>query len=414
MRGLTPPLTTIEANLFDPSQALLQRHLDDDPSLSPEQRASLAADERVQRDRHALTETPAADQTPTPAEEIAPVPLPPVLAELVRRRIDAQQLRLPTTPRPGLIVRIDQAVGPEGPLDWDLSHPIYALLAEPTEQADIWYGWLMAHETDYATHWDLLLEEADQPYEPLAAMVQTWNPVHLYLPAISASLGQLSPQRLAAVQTLANDLGDSQPDASMAAPGTLVQRTTSAGQLILTGSPLGDATDPRWRYQELYGAAADFVRAIAKHALEQRQVHQAQPWWSSVLRNLKAAAQATGLALNPAPLAALGDESAPQDRDDSTDPASAQTQRLGELIELRLLPSSDGEAVQLHLTLIQQAPLSVGVARGDQVRQQALLTLDAPEADLFIGADQDVTLFIRDEQDQVLFSAELAHDRAAD
>ncbi|MBK1620161.1 hypothetical protein CKO42_17275 [Lamprobacter modestohalophilus] len=412
MRGLSPSLTTIEANLFDPSEALVQRYLDDDLSLPPEQREALATDAGVQRYQQALQEMQTSDQASEAdqaPEVIAPVPLPPRLAELVQHRIDAQNLRLPTTPQPGLIVRIDQAMGPHGPLDWDMSRPFFALLSEPTEHRDIWYGWLMASEMDYAGHWDLLLEDSDQPYEPLAAMVQTWNPVHLYVPAISAALGQLSPDRLAAVRALANDLGGEQPDLSKAAPGTLVQRTTSAGHLVLTGSPLGDATDPRWRYQELYFEAAGFLRAMAQNALEQRAASQAQPWWETLLNAFKAAAQAADLSLMPVPVAALSDQ-APSDN--GRDVASEQAQRLGDLVEFRLLTSNEGDAVQIHLTRVQEEPLSVGIARGDQVRQQTLLNADHPEVDLFVGADQDWTFFIRDDNDQVLFFVELSRVRA--
>lgn len=405
MRKLTPPLSVIEANLFDPSLHLMQRCLTDDPALPPEERASLAADEGFHRYRQALDEASVADNTPSP---IVPVPLPDDLAEMVRQRVSTQGLDLPPTPLPGRIVRIDQAVGPDGPMAWDMAQPLVVLLSEQTEHPDIWYGWLMSSETDYAGHWDLLLEEADEPYDLLAAMVQAWNPIHLYGPAISASLGQLAPERLAAVRELAHDLGGAQPDASDADPGTLVQRTTSGDHLVLTGSPLGDDADPRWRYQELYFAAADFVRAMAKNALDQRATRQAQPWWETVLAGLRTATQSAGIALTPVTAPALGDESAVAAGDADGD----QVHRIGEMVELRLLPSADGDAVQLHLVLAQTAPLRVGLVLGDQVRQQRLLTPDAPEADLFAGADQALKFFIRDADGQVRFSMELGNIRA--
>jgi hypothetical protein len=419
MSRLTPPLPIIEASLFDPSPALMQRYLDGDPTLSSEQRQTLADDDGVRIYRRALEQT-AEDLNPaeeTPAEitaEITPIPLPPRLAEMVRQRVAARDLHLPTDPRPGLMARIDQALGPDGPLDWDLSRPFVALLSEPTEQPDIWYGWLMASETDYAGHWDLLLQAGDQPYDPSAAMVQTWNPIHLYVPAIRAAVGQLSPQRLAAVRALAAELGGPAPDPALAAPGTLVQRTTSTGALILTGSPLGDDTDPRWRYQELYFAAAGLVRAMAREAIKQRAGAQARSWWETVLTRLKTAAQVAGIPVTPVTVAALSDPMMRTDGRDDAATISEQTQRIGDLVELRLLPSTDGEAVQLHIQLAQAAPLTVGIARADQVRQHALLTTEQPEADLFVGADQDLRFFIRDAQDHTLFAMELHHDDAPD
>jgi hypothetical protein len=333
--------------------------------------------------------------------------LPARLAEKVHQRVVAQELKLSRTPRPGLIARIDQAEGPDGPLGWDVSRPLVALLSEPTEHPEIWYGWLMASETDYAAHWDLLLEEEDQPYDPLAAMVQTWNPVHVYAPAISASLGRLSPGRLAAVRGLACDLGGASPDASDAAPGTLVQRTTSAGHLVLTGSPLGDDTDPRWRYQELYFAAAGFVRAMARHALKHLNARRARPWWKTVLVDLQAAAQTAGISVTPVMAPALGDGLAVTPGGAGRSADQDQVVRIGEMIELVLLPSPEGDALQFHLALLQSAPLRVGISLGDRVRQQALLTAHTPEADLFVGADQALTFFIRDTDEQVRFSMEL-------
>ncbi|WP_213458880.1 hypothetical protein [Thiocapsa sp.] len=376
---------------------MVQRFLDDDPALTSEERTSLAADEGIQTHRQALDE---ADVSADTSAVVVPVALPNHLAEMVRQRVAVQDRNLSPAPLPGLIVRIDQAVGPDGPLGWDIAHPFVVLLSEPTEHPDIWYGWLMSSETDYAGHWDLLLEETDQTYDPLAAMVQTWNPVHLYVDAISAPLGQLSPERLATVRELAQDLGGAQPDASDAAPGTLVQRTTSGDHLVLTGSPLGDGADPRWRYQELYFEAAGFVRTMARKALEHLAARQASSWWESVMTGLRTAAETAGITLTPVTAATLGDEAA-------VAAGAEQVHRIGEMVELRLLPSTEGDAVQLHLVLAQTAPLRVGLALGARVRQQALLTQAAPETDLFAGADQALTFFIRDEDDQVRFSMAL-------
>jgi hypothetical protein len=405
MRRLTPPLAVIEASLFDPSLDFVQRWLDGDPELSSEERASLAADAGFQSYLQAADEKNLSGGAPGLP---VPVRLPGRLAEQVQQRVAAQELNLPRTPRPGLIVRIDQAVGPDGPLGWDTSRPFVVLLSEPTEHPDIWYGWLMASETDYAAYWDFLLDEQDQPYDPLAAMVQVWNPVHVYTPAIAATLGLLSWQRLAVVRQLACDLGGPQPDASDAAPGTLVQRAISAGQLVLTGSPLGDDTDPRWRYQELYFEAAGFVRSMAKHALEHLHAQRAQPWWRTVFADLRAAAEAFGVALTPVTAPALGDEAA---NGEGRDVDQAQAVRIGEMVEFRLLPSAEGDALQLHLALLQSAPLRVGLALGGRDRQHALLTIDSPAADLFVGADQALTFFIRDGDEQVRFSMELGDVR---
>ncbi len=398
MRILSPPLSVIESTLFDPSFGLIRRWIDADPSLSADDLASLAADEEASALRRDLDDLRAED---TDALTMTTVAMPAHLAAQVNERVRASALGLSASqPIPGLIVRVDQAIGPDGPLGWDMAYPFAVLLSEPTEQPNIWYGWLMASETDYAGHWDLLLDEADQPVDPLAAMVQTWNPVHLYLPCASAALGRLSPERLAAVRDLVNDMAAEDPDPAAADPGTLVQRTTSSGSLVLTGSPLGNDADPRRRYQQLYFEAAGFVRAIARHALDHLLEPDPQPWWHGLLDDLRQAAGAAGLPLVPVPVAALGeDDDAVAVMTDAGPPY-----RLGDLVELRLIASPAGDAVQLHLTLLRDEPLSVAVMRGERVRQQARLTAQASDADLFIGADQTLSLVVRDDADAILFS----------
>ena len=103
--------------------------------------------------------------------------------------------------------------------------------------------------------------------------------------------------------------------------------------------------------------------------------------------------------------AALGDE-APLTAEDAD---RNQALRIGDMVELRFLPSPDGDALQIHVRLVQEATLHVGLARGEQVRQQAWLTRDASETDLFVGVDQALTFFIRDKDDQIQFSMDLGN-----
>ena len=269
MHRLSPDLTVIESNLFDPSPALVRRWRAGDPSLSPERRAALDADPAARAIAEALEAPPLeplpADLEP-PEDPATPVTLPPRLADLIRRRREAAAAHAGAVPGPGSILRIAQAIGPEGPLDWDLNKPLYVLLSEPAEHPDIGYGWLVTGELDYATHWDLILDQGDGPLDPDAVMVQVWNPVHCYLPARSAIVGQVRRATLEAARSLALDLLGDPPDAAAANPGAWVERLTSDGHPIVTGTPLGDEDDPRWRYQELYFAAAGFLRDLARHA----------------------------------------------------------------------------------------------------------------------------------------------------
>lgn len=391
MLKLTPPLSVIESNLFDPSLDQLRRWSAPDAQPAP---ADPDCQELLQAWNRIETAIPEPHAAPPPG------PMPAHLADKIRQRL-AVANQTPQHPEPGLIVRLDRAMGPQGPLDWDMPQPLAVLLAEPTEEPDLWYGWLMAWETDYASPWDLILDDQDTPIDPLAAMVQVWNPVHLYWPAASAVLGRLQPERLAAVRDLALDLGTAAPPAGTARPGALVQRTTSGGHLVLTGTPLGADDDPRRRYRELYFAAAGLVRDMARQAVP---VAAARPWWAGVLDAFRDSVRAAGLTLTPLPVAALGPS--------EPEPDATASWQLADWITTRLIPGATGDSLRLQLRLLQSEPLLVGLERGGRVRQQSLLTPEAPEADLIAGADQDLTFFIRDAAGTTLYALPLHDDRA--
>ena len=413
MRQLAPPLTVIEANLFDPSPVLLQRWMGGDPTLSAECRGALAADARAQTLAALWREPEPADLGPIHATAGADrqVPLPPQLAAAIDARLALVARRLSTRPRPGLILRIDRPQGPSGPLDWDLNQPLAVLLAEPAGHPDIWSGWLMAAEIDYATDWDLLLEEDDAPYDPSVAMVQVWNPVQVYCPTASAALGELRPSRMAAVRDLAIDFLAAPPDPAAAEPGILVQRTTGGGHLVLTGTPVGDGPDPRWRYRELYGAAADFVRHLARHA--QTELAARPDWLGRVRDAVRAAVEQAKQGRLPQggtvpdwelqhavpTMAAFRVEE--QDTGGGPDiPADADlpTWWLPGRLELRLIPGVEGGAMCIRATLAGTEPVTVALESDGQTWQMQRLDPASPgaAAELFAGPEDGLTLRIRD------------------
>ncbi len=399
MRQLVPPLNVIESNLFDPSLALIQRWIDGDDSQSAAQRDALSADPRACAMADALR-APASQDLDIADDE--PPTLPRYLVDLIENRVQTAARGLDLTPRPGLMLRLDRALAPSGPTGWDMGQPLAVLLSEPTEHPEIWYGYLMSAETDYAGRWDLLLEDQDAPFDPLAAMVQVWNPVHVYTPSASAALGELSPPRLAAVRGLALDLFDealrdahAQDIALDSSPGTLIQRATSAGQLVLTGTPLGDESDPRRRYRTLYFAAADLVRDLARQAVQ--ELSPTPSWGQRLLDGLRTAAREWQLVLEPIPMPAMGRVAEP--------PETSALWRLGDWLDVRLIPSHSGEAVQIHAVRRASEPLVVELAAAGQVRQRQRLDEGRPEADLFVGAGEGLTLRVRAADDRVVFEA---------
>lgn len=398
MLKLTPPLTVIEASLFDPSFSMLRRWSEEPDARLP---SADPVSPLVEPDREELirdwNQCQAAIAHPPAATALCPMPAS--LAAKIRQRLASQDRAPPLQPAPGLIVRIDRPMGPQGSLDWEMPQPLTVLLAGPTEQRDLWQGWLMAWETDYASDCDLILDDQDAPHDPLAAMVQVWNPLQLYWPAASAVLGQLQPERLAAVRDLALEMSTTSPEPGTGRAGTLVQRATSGGHLVLTGMPLVDADDPRWRYRELYFAAADLLRDMARQSVS---ADLTRPWWKSLFNAFQEGTRAAGLRLTPMPIAALGPA--------ELEAESAASWQLADWILCRLIPGATGDSVRLQLRLLQSEPLLVGLQRGERVRQQARLTPEMPETALIAGADQGLTFFIRDATGETLFALPLRDD----
>ncbi len=192
--------------------------------------------------------------------------------ELIRRRSDAMKAAESLSgkvPAAALIVELSEIRTPKpGQLDWVMQVPLYALLDEPDETPQVWHGWLVSGEPDYASWWDFVLQDQDEPFEPFASVVQLWNPVQVYLPMISKAVSSLSLRRLQAVRALAADFVDGTiPPGVPVWPGRVAVRETSDGMVVATGSPLGGERDPRHRYQYLLHCAAEAIREPARFAI---------------------------------------------------------------------------------------------------------------------------------------------------
>ncbi|OAD20568.1 hypothetical protein THIOM_003722, partial [Candidatus Thiomargarita nelsonii] len=182
----------MENELFTPSINLICRFAADDPSVTPTLKNALAKNAEAQQ----LVKEIKENQSVNNETQASTTALPAFLREQIRRRRKVLSAQFSPVPTAGQILRIDEIRGPSGLLDWDLPRPLAALLGEPTETADVWYGWMVTSETDYATDWDMLLEPEDEPFDPIAGMIQIWNPVYIYLPSTSRILAELKPARL--------------------------------------------------------------------------------------------------------------------------------------------------------------------------------------------------------------------------
>ncbi len=369
MRKLWPPLPLIENELFAPSAALLQRWRDGD--APPELAAALARDPDARSRRAALDW---ADQQDFAPGDDYPVQPPAALREQFRRRDETRRAAFSPKPTAGQILRLDAVIGPAGPLDWDLPRPLAVLIAEPTATPQVWWGWLVApaSETDYAAFYDVLLGPEDEPCDPLAGMVQLWNPVHVYLPSASRVLAELQPDRLAALRALAAECAaTAPPDTILPQPGEILVRQVGA-YTVRTGTPYGGAQDPRLRYQRLYFEAAAAVKEPARWAAAARSPLERM---LDTLRDWAADVGALWTPYTPAPQRMAGTPGAsPWDTVAHYD--------LDETLRLRLWVDEANRLLHLRLECRADLDLRIQLQEDGETLQTATLRPDAPAVEL--------------------------------
>ena len=409
MTKLYPPIGAIEEDLFSPSDRLIERWIDGGSALSDASRAALEGDPAAREKREifeASNAQPPQAGLPTIAEAGEQAGMPPWLMEMIERRSAAgTRFSGPAEPMAGQLRLVDRAVGPDGgDLGWDMNRPLAVLLWRETEDPAVWAGWMASHESDYASYWDVLLEDGDQPCDPLVAMIQLWNPVHVYAESTGRVLGQLSEPRLAAlVVAFADFLSGERPDASHARPGSLIDRLTTTGERIMTGTPVGEEEDPRRRYQDFYFAAAGLVKDVARLAVA-RQADEAEPagdawatvtaWLGQLVERLPAFAAGWAQPLEPVvPEAAMGE--IPE--------VGLEGYRIPGLLEIHLIPSIPLEAeednavlIKLGLRSLAETSLTVQLMQGSRRLQRLTLAPDSREEGIRVSPETGLRLEMND------------------
>ena len=211
MRNLWPPITVIESSLQGGAS---------EPLHFPDQGDAL-------------------EQPSVPGAE-----MPAFIRDKIQRRVASRMAQFDTTPKAGQIWRFDG--------NDDNTSPLSVLLNKQQENTR-WQGWLAAAETDYATHLDVLLEPKDEPFDPVAGMVQTWNPVVVDVSKGSRVLAQISESRLNAIREIAQGQC---AESGGARAGFVAPLKTNSGATVLAGTRIAHPEDPRRQYQTLYRNAA--------------------------------------------------------------------------------------------------------------------------------------------------------------
>lgn len=407
MGRLYPPIDVIEEDLFSPSDDLVERWIAGDPSVSDALRQALEADPTAGRIRQVFEEyarpaRPEGSARATVRPVTAGGGIPAWLAEMIERRVEAQKAFSDVVePAPGQLRLVDRAIGSDGvALGWDINRPLGVLLWRETEDPGVWVGWMAAPDTDYATYWDVILEEQDRPFDPIVSMIQIWNPVQISLPSTGRVLGQVSDSRLAAIAAAFSDLlAGERPDESSARPGMLIDRVTSTHERLMTGTPLGGAEDPRRRYRDLYFAAAGLVKDLARLAVEAAAAQRAEEaaaaatvadprkaakeWVVRLVERLAAFAALWGARLEPVvPQAAMGLDAE----------RGSESYRIPDLLEVGLIPvktDEGGAVLKLKLRSLATVDLKVRFSTkgGRQLRRFTLEPGGTDDAFLSSGGE---------------------------
>lgn len=184
------------------------------------------------------------------------LPEPPtVLKDLFARRAAAQHHLFGPSPQVGQVVLIEDRAVAALP-------PVLVVLLDEYVAGNQWAGWLVVPDTDYATYWDVLLDHRDEPFDPEAGMIQIWNPVFVDVPVGAKVAAQLTLERLSTVRAVAAEYASRERVVDeVANPGLVAPRSLANGEVIITGTSLGDASDPRRIYQSYYLAAASRLRS---------------------------------------------------------------------------------------------------------------------------------------------------------
>ena len=306
------------------------------------------------------------DAVPEAASITIPArPLSPVLNRAIERRIAVTRATFPTSPQKGQIVAVSTLEGPYNARPTSpVERPYVVLLEERIEKSSLWYGWLVSPEVDYASWWDFVVEASDGPCDPLAGMVQLWNPVYVSLPNPPTVLAELTAARLAAVHSLVADfLTAPEPNPADANPGRMVPRLTQAGFSVMTGTPLGTKGDPRLVYQTLYHDAAEPLRETARAVLRAGK----KGWIEALREYFRAAANAVGTTLLPVPEVAHAMGSVPENHE-----------VLGGWVRLDLTEETvNGDSVLIVTCApIDDATGTIRLYQGNELLQEEQLNVD--------------------------------------
>ncbi len=351
--ALYPTLSQIQQRLFGVPDGLLQRLAESDPTVPQAIQQAALANPDVQQRVHLLQQTAAEPVLELPSELPAP---PAFIQALIGQKVAAHRADFGRAPQRGQLVRLAS-----------VPTPAVALLAGYDDDSQVWHGWWVSPDVQYAGFWDFLLQAEDAPFDPACGVVQLWNPTQLHLTAETDvyAVGRLSEARMQAVEALALEylLGD--PQMPRSRPGLCALRAIGDGFSVVTGTPLGQDDDPRYAYQQVYH---QWAAVLNEPAQAWQRASQPEPDWLAALNDRVAAAwrKLTGISPQALPVVAfaMGEE---------TGETGENVQLLSLQEDLQLTLSQLGGQIAVCLSYGGETPLTVTLVDGGEFALRTVL-----------------------------------------
>lgn len=274
MTTKTPELKDIASNLFGPKWDLVREWHADSDEIPNRLVIALENSALAQVMRDIIVEeetTRTADETNQEGDSSMGIPevLPAYLQAMARNFHQLDAIQHEEIPKPGQIVVVNSLDSPNPDIEimFHVNRPLVAVLSRPTENADVWAGWVVAPENEkyFSTVWDVHLEEEDRPYlDSLAGVVQVWNPVQVYIPQVKKIIGKLSTKRLTAIHDLQFIMLEMGVEYEESSPIGELREIKISDVTLTVGTPLTSESDVRVNYQILY---AEVGAALKQPAL---------------------------------------------------------------------------------------------------------------------------------------------------
>jgi hypothetical protein len=219
MIKLTPSITAIYHSLFAPSYDLVKTWAEQpqrlDSTIIKKLDASALAQQEKQAYLHSkipaegskendiITELFTATSNNNPPPQDASIP--DAIRQLIQQRNQAALHTFSQSPCEGMIILVGKGDGSGKDLELAMASPLVVILDKKSRHKNVWNAWMVAKETDYATDWDMVFDpHNDAPLDPLAGMVQVWNPLQINVSLIGKPIGELTTERLTKLRNLAN------------------------------------------------------------------------------------------------------------------------------------------------------------------------------------------------------------------